>query len=527
VSGRVHAFTNETEILARDDDDWHVEEKLLNRRVSVAWVSPSGELVIADRRKEVYKYFEGQWNKLMEVHEDEIADIAGTSLSDLCAVTWNGSVYYFDGARWYFATVPESYRVTNVWANSFDDIFVGGHPDTVLHYNGASWEYHDIPVHDVYDLWGSGANDVWAVGRREVAHYDGDAWIEVSPEISGSWYYVWGTGPNDVYVYGSDALLRYDGTQWEDLSVTSTAYVSAVWKDSTGRLFAGGSYGAIYEHDGVRWRSGTQGPTASINGAWVSDDNDLFVVGEENLIARYSAGRWEDIDADLEPEERLIDVWGSSAEDVFVIGHSDASGSLVLQYDGASWSRIENSPGNSLDAMWGFGPGELVVADGSDVFLYDGSNWTELETGLDMLLRDVWGTGPDNIIVVGEHGAARYDGTAWRSEDIPGRSLIWCVWGSPEGRVFVGTYDGEVFFNDGDGWISPGSAGRPDPLVSISGASSDNVYAVGGYSLRFFDGGVWTDTGISTRSAKAVCVDNNGRAYVVGDFGSVVRIHRR
>jgi hypothetical protein len=527
ASGQVHAFTNETEILALDGDEWYVEEKLLNRSVSVAWASPSGELLIADRNKEVYKYFEGRWNKLMEVHDDDIVDITGTSLSHLCALTWKGTVYYVDGTKWSFATTPGGFRTTDVWANSSDDIFVSGHADTVLHYNGASWEFFDVPVPDVYDIWASGPNDVWAVGQYDIAHYDGDAWSEVGPEISGSLYYVSGTGPGDVYVYGRDALLRYDGTQWEDLTLPPTVYVSAVWRDRTGRLFAGGSYGALYDDDGDGWRSATKGPTAPINGAWVSDDNDLFVVGDYNLIARYSDGRWEEMDAGIESGQRLIDVWGSSSNDVYVIGHGDASGSLLLQYDGASWSRIENTPGTGMNNLWGFGPGELVFTDGADALLYDGEAWTVMDTGLDMYLRDVWGTGPDNIVVVGEHGAVRYDGTAWRAEDIPGRSLIWCVWGSPEGRVFVGTYDGEVFFNDGDGWISPGSAGRPDPLVSISGSSSDNVYAVAGYSLRFFDGGVWTDTGISARRANAVCVDNDGRAYVVGDYGSVVRIHRR
>jgi hypothetical protein len=62
-------------------------------------------------------------------------------------------------------------------------------------------------------LWGSAADDVWAVGDAGLAlHWDGTTWTPIEAATLGleanDLYTVWGTGKDDVWIAGRDALLH-------------------------------------------------------------------------------------------------------------------------------------------------------------------------------------------------------------------------------------------------------------------------------------------------------------------------------
>jgi hypothetical protein len=128
------------------------------------------------------------------------------------------------------------------WGSADDDVWAAGE-DGLAHFDGERWitlqsdfvlerRHYDstsIAIEGrrarIYALWGSGARDVWAVGRTltpapqkaVVFHFDGEAWTEVptchlAPETRGPLYAVWGRGPDDVWAAGqSGALLHWDG----------------------------------------------------------------------------------------------------------------------------------------------------------------------------------------------------------------------------------------------------------------------------------------------------------------------------
>ncbi len=73
-------------------------------------------------------------------------------------------------------------------------------------------------------LWGSGANDIWAVGAQGVIrHYTGgDAWTVVPSPVTEDLHGVWGSRADDVWAVGDDGVvLHWDGTAW---SVIPTPY---------------------------------------------------------------------------------------------------------------------------------------------------------------------------------------------------------------------------------------------------------------------------------------------------------------
>jgi hypothetical protein len=92
---------------------------------------------------------------------------------------------------------------------------------------------------------------------------------------------------------------------------------------------------------------------------------------------------------------RLRSIWGSSAQDVFVVGDSG----VVLRFDGAAWRPQTAPTTRDLRGVWGRGPTEVyAVGDSGTVLRYDGVRWQPVATPL---------TGPAYVItgVPGSAGA--------------------------------------------------------------------------------------------------------------------------
>jgi hypothetical protein len=63
-------------------------------------------------------------------------------------------------------------------------------------------------------VWGSGAGDVWTVGRfGTILHWDGSAWTSIPSGTPATLYGVWGSGAGDVWAVGyGGIILHWDGS---------------------------------------------------------------------------------------------------------------------------------------------------------------------------------------------------------------------------------------------------------------------------------------------------------------------------
>src|SRR6476659_1535743 len=66
-----------------------------------------------------------------------------------------------------------------------------------------AWSAVNSPTTEgLFGIWGSGPDDVWAVGgsfsKGTIVHWDGSSWSTVPCPPSGLLSGVWGSGPNDV-----------------------------------------------------------------------------------------------------------------------------------------------------------------------------------------------------------------------------------------------------------------------------------------------------------------------------------------
>ena len=62
-------------------------------------------------------------------------------------------------------------------------------------------------------------------------------------------YGVWGTGPNDVFAVGdSGTVLHYNGIAWNTMTSSVTTVLYGIWGSSFDNVFAIGASGKIIQY---------------------------------------------------------------------------------------------------------------------------------------------------------------------------------------------------------------------------------------------------------------------------------------
>ncbi len=411
-----------------------------------------------------------------------------------------GAIFRFDGVRW-SSVATTSRELRGLWGSGPDDIYAVGDSSHILHYDGTSWkDINQISGADLVDVWGSGPNDVYVVGRSSataggvVFHYDGDAWKQVflpsSPVVS-----IWGFASDDIYILDDfSTVYHFDGSSWQEIGVATrrTDRLYDIWGVSPNDLFAVGRDGVVAHFDGSQWQNQVQGPDINPYSVW-TDGQRVVIVGEGPEALVYDGSQWtlhslprEIPDSDW-VSAHAYDVWGTSWNHLYAVGDG-----LIWRFDGQTWSRVHsvlNDEGDIavMEGIWGFGPND-IYAVGYTIFPseqiivhYDGAQWStvyqrEGEDGL----YDVWGSGPNDVFVAaGDDGMLHYDGQAWSQMDA---NSFDSVWGAGPDHVFATgehptTHTAAVFHYDGNQWQVVYD--EDVSLESVWGLGPDDVYAVG------------------------------------------------
>jgi photosystem II stability/assembly factor-like uncharacterized protein len=174
--------------------------------------------------------------------------------------------------------------VRAVWGSSANDVYAVGGPDGTIHHStdgGSTWATQSLSAPGEYlnlvAIWGSSASDVYVVGhdidyRPRALHSadSGATWQTLPPPHHGNGLdAIAGSGPNDVYVVDSGALVHTSdgGASWTSIDVP--ALVNAIWIASSGDVFVAGGTTATSDagppdggpHDGLVLRSRDHGGT--------------------------------------------------------------------------------------------------------------------------------------------------------------------------------------------------------------------------------------------------------------------------
>src|SRR5580658_2464913 len=140
--------------------------------------------------------------------------------------------------------VGPSVQANDVWGSGPNDVWAVGFQITqgglrygIVHWNGLAWstaltEQADASAAVLESIWGSGPNDIWAVGSGIILHWDGSTWSVVETGVFGVPYgpaKVSGSAPNDVWAVGGTTALHWDGRSWSSVPTGTSASLSGVW----------------------------------------------------------------------------------------------------------------------------------------------------------------------------------------------------------------------------------------------------------------------------------------------------------
>lgn len=281
-------------------------------------------------------------------------------------------------------------------------------------------------------VWGSGPNDVWAVGTRgTVLHGDGASFSPITVDAGSGdvWVSVWGTASNDVWIIGPSFPMHSSGG-----ASAFEARQGSSWNEqnaSTGRLWAGASAGdrvwlggetsrrfgaasSVWSYVGDAWTAAgactSNAPcTPTIRSIWAADANTAWAVGDEGGAYAFDASGGAGarfVPQNSQTKSDLDAVWGSSASDVWAVGHG---GAIRHTAKGESaWTMANSNTTQDLHGIWGSGPSDVwAVGNDGTVVHFDGTEWKPGTIGLPdgdapTHLLGIWGSGPDDVWIVGE-----------------------------------------------------------------------------------------------------------------------------
>lgn len=271
-------------------------------------------------------------------------------------------------------------------------------------------------------VWGSDADDVWAVGSDgAIVHWDGKELELVASTTTRSLHAIGGTGPDDIWATGDEGTtLHWDGRRFEFVQRwESETYlgISAIAPDNVWivGVVPTDRTGIVRHYDGATWSAAEVPGTASLWEVWSSAPDDVWFVGtnptQGGVVYRGNGTDFDRIEFDGKP---LRGIWGDSAEDVWVQPYDSAP----QHWDGSTFTAEESEHDDERGMLgtWGAAPDDVwAVGLHGKIKHWDGEVWEIMEPLVDEPLWSVWGSRSDDVWAVGGGGAIlRWNGDHWR-----------------------------------------------------------------------------------------------------------------
>jgi len=244
-----------------------------------------------------------------------LLSVSGTGPDDVWAVGADPAadqrgplVLHYDGGKWQRL---DSRATGDLWWVSVEPIagsfYMSGEGGLILKADAETRSITrvDTPTDALlYGVWGSAANDLWAVGGDAedagvVLHDDGSGFAvqDLSGVVSGglpTLFKVWGRSASEVYAVGlRGTILRWSGSAWSQVQSNSTRPLFTVHGNQS-QVFAVGGFidGAILELVGDAFEDRTPANAPQLNGVFAPAQGLPAAAGRELSLARRTAAGW-------------------------------------------------------------------------------------------------------------------------------------------------------------------------------------------------------------------------------------------
>lgn len=314
-----------------------------------------------------------------------------------------------------FPEPAPAFLLLSVWGTAADDVWAVGQPGVILHYDGTDWTLNTVRDTVLTQVWGTGPDDVYAVGHSgALYHYDGSSWTKQQSGTTQDLFAV-GIGPyNDLYIAGKNGTLRRrQGGSW--VTADNNAYRFNTVNEPTDTLTFS-----------LEWPTITCITPRGIGGDGANVIMENPIVGS---TYRWLWGNFEDTAQDL--------ITASSGDTAvssnFMVNDAGKVYRLVHELDKLNWKILRiagtstpvypstlpepitgiwhDRDGGQLYLTTAYGSISRMAVDGSSTATqYRSNGW----------LADVWGSASDDAWAVGYHGLVlHFDGAEWTRVSVP------------------------------------------------------------------------------------------------------------
>jgi hypothetical protein len=228
------------------------------------------------------------------------------------------------------------------------------------------------------------------------------SWQVALSGLDGALLSVWGSSPSDVYAVGGargngfpTLVVHFDGTTWKRFSPGGMETYWWVYGASKNDVWMVGENGRITHWDGSSFVEHSSGTTATLYGVWASGANDAWAVGgtanggknaPNDIVLHWDGAAWTPSPMPQLFGRAYFKVWGSSADDVYVVGEA----ATIWHRKNGAFALETNPAQGTLTTVHGCGASEIYAVGGRDVLRSDGATWTRVNV---TLLNDVNGVG--------------------------------------------------------------------------------------------------------------------------------------
>jgi hypothetical protein len=264
-------------------------------------------------------------------------------------------------------------------------------------------------------------------------------WGELEGISHGDHYAIWGASKDDIFIGSS----YFNGREWIDTSFGLDRYtIYALWGFSPHDVYAVCGYHQVVYFDGNDWTTIGEWPDYRLLDVWGSSKNDIYAAGcrdwryagcPGSILLHYNGSEWKEIERFS--SDRFSGVWGSSESDVFVVGGDGG----ILHYDGTEWTWMYHGDAE-LTAIWGASSEDVFAVGYSGTILhYNGNEWSEMRPEDWTILTAIYGGSGDDVYAVGSFGerVAHYDGATWSLSDSGCGCYLEDVWVSKDGYAIA------------------------------------------------------------------------------------------
>lgn len=480
---------------------------------------------------------------------DDLNDIYALDATHVWAVGDRAALFY-NGVSW--EGIPYQLRqggniqaiyaadAENVWAVATDGCILFLNEEGLLTCDREIDE-QGFPTHwtetenALYDIHGTGPNDIWAAGREIILHWDGAEWTTVSG-LPSKVNAIWAVAPRAFWAAGEMGLLYHDDTNFSS-TMTSTVFNDIVGLPS-GELWAVGNGGAIARYEGEKWES-IEAPRTDVEytAVGVLGEDQVFVADAEGGLWRRLGDEWLPMPVALQGALRSA---SGAAERLWFAGDRGFIGSWDTKFFTTNRQRL---PG-TVKALFANSPFDVWAAGDKFFAHWNGTGWRFMASRRD--ITDLYGTAYNDIYAESAEGHLHYDGTRWMTAE-PDEATVsalktardaffsrpdsetirWCFneeecWSFTGLRFIRYTPTGNTssfeWPLEGLSWLEPGPVG----LTAACALTNGSYWATDGLRTIAFDGSNWHQQTLGNPLGDATTVACAGEAFYLADRHGVV-----